>query len=120
MGKFRTTEDAAYRLKGKYVRAGLFWGSFLRACGFWAIPMPWGKCYVLPEHRDNPIMLKHEEVHFAQMERDGRVMWSIKYLYFAATRGYFGNPYEIEAYTASGYADGTPFRPDESSGRDAS
>jgi hypothetical protein len=82
----------------RFVEAGPFWRWFLTRYQLAGIVMPWGKCYYLPPWHKCPEFIRHETVHFKQMERDGRVMFTIKYLYWLARYGYRANPYEIEAY----------------------
>ena len=56
--------------------------------------------YVLPGHEHNQHLLRHERKHLEQIERDGRVLFSIRYLYWLARHGYWNNPYEVEARAA--------------------
>jgi hypothetical protein len=71
---------------------------FLRTFDGAAITMPWCRVYVLEEHWNDPALIRHELVHIEQIERDGPVLFSVKYLYWLARHGYRRNPYEIEAY----------------------
>lgn len=66
--------------------------------GIGGLPMPWGVCYILPDCMDHPILLRHEEIHYEQMRRDGHVTWTLKWFWWTLTRGYRRNPYEVEAY----------------------
>ena len=64
---------------------------FLRTFGFRAITLPPLGIYVL---------LRHERKHLEQIERDGRILFSVKYLWWLARYGYWNNPYEVEARAA--------------------
>ena len=39
--------------------------------------------------------------HLEQIKRDGRIKFTIKYIYWLYRYGYFLNPYEIEARNAA-------------------
>jgi hypothetical protein len=82
----------------KFVIAYGPWRWFLNSLGCAAITMPWRRVYVLREHRFNQSLLRHELVHIEQIEREGPVMFSIKYLYWLIRYGYRENPFEREAY----------------------
>lgn len=75
--------------------------------GVAAITMPWHRVYVLERFAGRHDILLHELVHIEQMERDGPLTFSLRYLWWLATRGYWDNPYEIEAYAEA------PIEPDE-------
>lgn len=45
-------------------------------------------------------LLRHERKHLAQIERDGRLLFSIKYLWWSVHHWYYMNPYEVEAREA--------------------
>lgn len=80
---------------------------FLRFQGFWALTAPWGVIYVLPEilgamlldHEIYPL-IRHEREHEAQMKRDGRALFMVKYCWYCLRHGYWDNPYEIAARNA--------------------
>ena len=38
--------------------------------------------------------------HLEQIERDGRVVFAVKYLWWLCRYGYWNNPYEVEARAA--------------------
>ena len=44
-----------------------------------------------------PGLIFHEEVHLKQQLRGLLIFFYIKYAYYSITRGYWDNPYEIEA-----------------------
>ena len=48
----------------------------------------------------NPRLRKHELCHVAQMNREGKFMFTVKYLWQALTVGYWNNKYEVEARKA--------------------
>jgi hypothetical protein len=83
----------------RYIIAGPFWSRVLPALGLIGIVMPiWRTCYLMPAYFNDPVVRAHEEVHFDQIDRDGRIIFTIKYLYFLARYGYWKSPYEVEAY----------------------
>lgn len=61
--------------------------------------MPWRTVYLRSDFFDNPWTRMHESVHIEQIEREGAVVFSVKYLWWWARLGYWQIPYEIEAYT---------------------
>lgn len=76
--------------------------AYMRACGFAGWASLWNTIYVLPGHEHNQRLLRHESKHLEQIERDGRLLFSITYLWWLARYGYWLNPYEIEARKAEG------------------
>lgn len=63
-----------------------------------AITMPWSRVYVLNEDwADDPGLQVHEAVHLYQIRRDGRVRFTLNYLWWLIRYGYWNNPYEVEA-----------------------
>ena len=78
-----------------------FWLMLLRYVGHWAVTTPW--CiYCVPEQINNAQLLKHENVHVEQIERDGAILWTLKTWYYALRYSREMNPYEVEARTISG------------------
>lgn len=73
---------------------------YMRACGFKGWTSFWRVVYVLPGYETNRRLLKHEACHLAQIERDGRVRFSIKYGWQLLRYGYHNAPYEQEARRA--------------------
>ena len=57
----------------------------------------WGVIYLHPEHLNNQLLIKHEQAHAMQIQRDGYLWQPIKYTYYLMRYGYKNNPYEIEA-----------------------
>ena len=82
-----------------FVEAKGFWRWLLIRLDLVGLVMPWKRVYILPEWMDDPVILTHEMVHIEQIERDGAVRFTVKYLWWLAIYGYRNNPYEIEAYS---------------------
>ena len=49
------------------------------------------------EHRSD-MLIKHELIHYYQAQREGWLMWNIRYYHELWTVGYMNVGYEIEAY----------------------
>lgn len=79
--------------------AGLI-AAYMRLCGFKGWTSFWHTIYVLPGHEHDKRLLRHERCHLEQIERDGRLLFSIRYLWWLARYGYWNNPYEVEARAA--------------------
>lgn len=77
-------------------RGPIFW--LMTRIGLAAITMPWHRIYVLDAYQSRQDVLRHELVHIEQIERDGPVLFSLRYLWWLFRYGYFNNPYETEAY----------------------
>lgn len=60
----------------------------------------WNTIYVLPGYENYEPLLRHERKHLEQIERDGKLKFSVKYLYWLFKYGYWENPYEVEARQA--------------------
>lgn len=76
--------------------------AYMRACGFKGWASFWRTIYVLPGHEQDQRLLRHERKHLEQIERDGRLLFAIKYLYWLCRYGYKNCPYEVEARSAEG------------------
>jgi hypothetical protein len=77
------------------------WGPirwFLLASRSVGIAMPWGRVYLLGRWHADRLTRVHELVHLRQIQRDGPVLFSLRYLWWLARYGYWKNPYEVEAY----------------------
>lgn len=72
----------------------------MRACKLAGSASFWRTIYVLPGHEHNDRLLRHERKHMEQIERDGRLLFSSKYLWWLARHGYWHNTYEVEARAA--------------------
>jgi len=79
------------------VRRG-FWAWLLRRTGLAAITMPWRTVYVRKSEAHRAGLIRHELVHVEQIERDGAVLFTARYLWWLIRYGYWANPYEVEAY----------------------
>jgi hypothetical protein len=62
----------------------------MKLCGFQGWTSFWNVIYLDPDHMDDEKLIRHE----------GRLKFSVKYLYFTLRYGYWNNPYEIEAREA--------------------
>lgn len=56
--------------------------------------------YVLPGFEQDQRLLRHERKHLEQIERDGRLLFALKYSWWTLRHGYYMNPYEVEARAA--------------------
>ena len=56
--------------------------------------------YIDKESMTNSRLKRHELMHIEQMKREGKVMFTVKYLWQSFTVGYKNNKYEIEARKA--------------------
>lgn len=72
----------------------------MRLCGFKGWTSFWRVIYVLDGEQSNAALIRHESKHIEQIERDGRLLFAVKYLYWLGRFGYLANPYEIEARAA--------------------
>ena len=73
---------------------------YMRACKFDGWTSFWFTIYVLPGFENNQRLLRHESCHLEQIERDGRLLFAIKYLWWLCRYGYQKCPYEVEARAA--------------------
>lgn len=71
--------------------------AYMRLCGFLGWTSFWNTIYVLPGHEQNQRLLRHERCHLKQIERDGRILFALKYSWWTIRHGYWGNPYEVDA-----------------------
>ena len=76
---------------------------YLRSTDYWAITMPWGVVYVVPEHLDNKELLAHEQIHLNQLTKMGPWKYTLAYLWYLIIHGYENHPMEIEARQKSGF-----------------
>ena len=74
--------------------------AYMRVCKFDGWTSFWDTIYVLPGFEHDQRLLSHELCHLAQIERDGRIKFAIKYSWWTIRYGYWMNPYEIEARNA--------------------
>jgi hypothetical protein len=73
---------------------------YMRLCGFRGWASFWNTIYLMPGSEGDARLIRHEVVHLEQIERDGRVMFALKYLWWLVRYGYQVNPYEVEARAA--------------------
>lgn len=73
---------------------------YMKACGFQGWTSLWGVIYMAPGYETHEALLRHERKHLEQMQRDGKLMYMVKYTYWLIRYGYLANPYEIEARQA--------------------
>lgn len=74
--------------------------AYMRLCGFRGWTSFWRTVYVLPGRENDEHLLRHEQCHLDQIERDGRLLFSIQYTWMTVRYGYWNNPYEVEARQA--------------------
>ena len=73
---------------------------YMRACKFDGWASFWNAIYVLPGHERDERLLRHESKHLEQIERDGRLLFALKYSWWTLRHGYWKNPYEVQARSA--------------------
>lgn len=73
---------------------------YMRACGFKGWASFWCTIYVIPGFEHDQRLLRHERKHLEQIERDGRLLFALKYSWWTLRYGYYMNPYEVEARAA--------------------
>ena len=71
--------------------------AFLRAAKSYGICMPWRTIDLMPEHISNAGLIRHEQVHVAQIEREGAITWTIKIFWYLLRYGYKNSPSEVDA-----------------------
>lgn len=76
---------------------------YMKACGFQGWTSFWGVIYMAPGYELHEALIRHERKHLEQMQRDGKLVYLIKYSYWILKYGYWNNPYEIEAREAEYY-----------------
>lgn len=74
--------------------------AYMRLCGFAGWTSFWNTVYVLPGRESDQRLLRHERCHLEQIQRDGRLVFAVKYLWWLRRHGYWNNPYEIQARAA--------------------
>ena len=74
--------------------------AYLKLCGFKGWTSFWNTVYVMPGWENHQPLLRHEAKHLEQIERDGRLVFAVRYLWWLVCYGYLANPYEIEARAA--------------------
>lgn len=74
--------------------------AYMRLCGFRGWTSFWSTIYVLPGFEHDERLLRHEREHLRQIERDGRLLFALRYSWWTLRHGYWRNPYEVEARAA--------------------
>jgi hypothetical protein len=74
--------------------------TYMRLCGFQGWTSFWGAIYLAPGYEQNAALIRHERKHLEQMQRDGKLVYLVKYSYWLLRYGYRNNPYEVEARAA--------------------
>ena len=74
--------------------------AYMKLCGFRGWASFWRTVYIMPGWEGYQPLLRHEAKHLEQIERDGRLVFAVRYLWWLARHGYQSNPYEIEARAA--------------------
>ena len=69
--------------------------AYMKACGFRGWASFWRVIYVLPGYEHDERLLRHERKHLEQIERDWRVLFSLRYLWWMVHHKYRNNPYKI-------------------------
>jgi hypothetical protein len=75
------------------------WKWLLNVTDCAAVTMPWRTIYLLPEYLNHGGLIAHERVHLEQIEREGPVMFRVRYLWWLLRYGYGNHPHEVEAYS---------------------
>ena len=71
---------------------------YMKKQGFRGWTSFWNTIYYIDKESYLDVKLqKHELKHIEQIQREGYLRFSIKYLYYNLKYGYWNNPYEIEA-----------------------
>jgi len=73
---------------------------YMKACGFQGWTSFWNTIYMAPGYELHQGLIRHERKHLEQMQRDGKVLYAIKYAWWMLRYGYRMNPYEVEARAA--------------------
>lgn len=73
---------------------------YMRLCGFRGWTSFWSTIYIWPGYEGNERLLRHEARHLEQIERDGRLLFAVRYLWWVIRYGYRSNPYEVDARRA--------------------
>lgn len=86
--------------KFKIVEAKHIFLWFLEKMGMVGWTSFWGVIYLHPKCMDNRRLIRHEQCHAMQLQRDGKFIMMIKYGYYWVRLGYKEIPYEVEAREA--------------------
>lgn len=72
----------------------------MRRFGFDGWTSLWNVAYIVPEYITDHGLRRHELKHLEQMQRDGKLVYMLKYTWWLIRYGYLQNPYEVEARKA--------------------
>ena len=86
------------RYKLKEATGFFLW--FLNICKFDAWTSNWGTIYIRKECIDSERLIRHEQQHALQIQRDGKFKQPFKYFIYLLKYGYRKNPNEIDARNA--------------------
>ena len=73
---------------------------YMKTCGFQGWTSFWNVIYMAPGYELHEALIRHERKHLEQMQRDGKLVYLIKYTWWLLRYGYKMNPYEVEARAA--------------------
>ena len=71
--------------------------AMLRLTGFHGATLPPFGMFVLAERMGDEVLMRHEQVHWAQYERMGLLRYYATYIYQVLRYGYHSAPMEVEA-----------------------
>lgn len=54
--------------------------------------------FIIDGHKDTDRLINHEKIHLIQQIELGVILFYPLYIYYNVTRGYWNNPFELEAY----------------------
>ena len=74
--------------------------AYMRLCGFKGWASFWDTIYVLPGYETNRALIRHEQCHLEQIEREGRLRFAIGYTWELLRHGYWNSKYEAQARAA--------------------
>ena len=75
--------------------------AYMKLCGFRGWASFWRTVYIMPGYEHDQRLIRHEAEHLEQIERDGRLVFAVRYLWWLARYGYQANPYEVQARAAA-------------------
>jgi hypothetical protein len=81
--------------KTKTAKGPILW--YMQLLGFEGWASLWNTIYIKPGFEGYLALERHEACHLRQMQRDGRLRYMVKYLWWLTWYGYRDNPYEVEA-----------------------
>jgi hypothetical protein len=74
----------------------------MRLFGADGCTVPWYTVYIRSIAKWDKGLLRHELAHIEQMRRDGQLKYWSRYYWWMITKGYWNNPYEVEARANKG------------------